>query len=439
MKIESNKSLIKKLFTVRILLLLVVFGCAPAAFAAITITPVTWNVIGLDSNKTTDGPNLFPVGARVCNTGAAAVTNVTANFVWDSSNIYINISPTATATITYPSLAAGRCVDYYFDVVITRTSAAYFTTRRFHITAIADAVSQVSTPTPRELYVERLISQNRNTVVSITGPATVYVGQTYNYTVDADTSTNGYEQIETYIDLSNVIFRVLAVSTTYSAPVAGTVTDKVYGDGSTWDTVPTSPTYRSCLGTGKFGGTIRTVYTVQVMSTGATTATTLIRDFSGSSYHYNSDYGTRVLSITALPAPIFVPNVGLTKSVSPSGTSTPGTDLTYTIAFINTGSAAATNFRLTDPNPGSSLQINTNTDFKVGSVVNTLPTGLSGATLSYSNDNGVTYLYTPISGAGGAATGYDRNVTHIRWVFSGSLSQTAPNNSGSISFIVKIR
>ena len=29
----------------------------------------TWNVIGLDSNNVNVGPNRFPVGARVCNTG----------------------------------------------------------------------------------------------------------------------------------------------------------------------------------------------------------------------------------------------------------------------------------------------------------------------------------------------------------------------------------
>lgn len=437
MKSKLIKSLIKNSFAVRVLLLLTVFGFgASAAFAGITITPVTWNVIGLDSNNQTVGPNLFPVGARVCNTGGAAVNNVAANFVWDSSNIYINISPTASAVITQPTLAAGACVDFYFDVVVTRVSAAHNTARRFHITAIADGVSPVSTPVPRELYVEKLISQNRNTVVSITGPTTVYVGQTYTYTVNADTATNGYEQIETYLDLSNVIFRVLAVSTTYSAPSTGTLTDRIYGDGCNWDTVPTSPTYRSCFGTGKFGGTIRTVYTVQVMSTGATTATTLIRDYSGSSYHYNSDYGQRILSITALPPPI--PNVGLTKSVSPSGSPLPGADLTYTIAFSNTGAAAATNFRLTDPNPGGTLRINTNTDFKVGSVTGAIPAGLTAA-IAYSNDNGATYTYTPVSAGGGASAGYDRNVTHIRWVFTGSFSQIAPNNAGSVSFTVKIR
>lgn len=33
--------------------------------------PITWNVIGLDSNTVNGGPNLLLVRARVCNTGDA--------------------------------------------------------------------------------------------------------------------------------------------------------------------------------------------------------------------------------------------------------------------------------------------------------------------------------------------------------------------------------
>src|SRR4051812_45105351 len=64
---------------------------AQTAYAQLSITPTTWNVIGLDSNKIGDGPNVFPVGARVCNTSGATLNNVIANFVWDSSNANINL------------------------------------------------------------------------------------------------------------------------------------------------------------------------------------------------------------------------------------------------------------------------------------------------------------------------------------------------------------
>ncbi|MBV8855593.1 MAG: DUF11 domain-containing protein [Acidobacteria bacterium] len=132
------------------------------------------------------------------------------------------------------------------------------------------------------------------------------------------------------------------------------------------------------------------------------------------------------------------PSVSLTKSVTPSGTQVPGTQLTYTVAFTNTGGSPATAFVLIDPNPATVLKINDYMDFKVGSVTNVLG-GLTSVTVAYSNDNGATWTYTPASGAGGAPAGYDRNVTHIRWTFGGSLPQTAPNNSGSVSFTTRIR
>lgn len=133
------------------------------------------------------------------------------------------------------------------------------------------------------------------------------------------------------------------------------------------------------------------------------------------------------------------PVINLVKSVSPTGDQLPGTDLTYQIAFTNSGNAAANNFRLTDPDPSTTLRLNTNTDFKIGSAASTLgTTGLTVA-VTYSNDNGATFAYTPVSAGGGAPAGYDRNVTHIRWAFTGSLSQTAPNNTGNVSFIVRIR
>jgi len=127
-----------------------------------------------------------------------------------------------------------------------------------------------------------------------------------------------------------------------------------------------------------------------------------------------------------------VPNVGLVKSVSAEGAQLPGTDLAYNVEFKNTGTNAARNLVISDPIPES-------TDFKVGSATQNL--GNTGLTVSvnYSNDNGGTWTYTPVSGGGNAPAGYDRNVTKIRWVFSGSLSHNTPNNAGTISFTTRIR
>ncbi len=127
-----------------------------------------------------------------------------------------------------------------------------------------------------------------------------------------------------------------------------------------------------------------------------------------------------------------VMNLVLSKAVSPSGTQLPGTDLTYTVTFTNSGGAAASSFVISDAIP-------TNTDFKVGSVVNTLGTTGLTVVVAYSNNSGSTWTYTPVSGGGGAPAGYDRNVTNVRWTFTGSLSQTSPNNAGNVAFIARIR
>jgi uncharacterized repeat protein (TIGR01451 family) len=566
-------------FKVRALLLaltLVVMGAgAQTAYAQLTITPTTWNVIGLDSNKETDGPNVFPVGVKVCNTSGVTLNNVVANFIWDTTNLYINL--TEGNTIAARALTANTCMDFYFNVTVTRSNLAYNAKRRFHITATADGVGTVSTPTPRELYVEKLVSQSRNDIVSIIGPTTVYVGNTYTYTVNATTAPGGYEQLEAFLHLSNIIFQVQSVSTTYTTP-SGATNNKIYADACGWDTVPTSGTYRTCVGPtnysgGKAGDVISTTFTVKVLSTGTTTISSVVYDFSGSSYHYNGDFGQDTLSVTALspqaltlgktasssvivnggvatytlritnnnsynvtindfvdtlptsPAsPAYVPGsstfnnvaignptisgstltwvglflipAGQTRDLKyqttlPSTTGTyvnsavahleysqidttsnindnspatasvqivsppnvelskcvysgvncvktnietsPGADLTYSISFTNKGGYFASSFVITDPIPQY-------TDFKVGSATTSLGTTGLGVTVYYSYDGGSNFVTTaPVSGGGGAPAGYNRLVTHIRWGFTGNLSQTTPNNTGSVGFTVKIR
>jgi uncharacterized repeat protein (TIGR01451 family) len=136
------------------------------------------------------------------------------------------------------------------------------------------------------------------------------------------------------------------------------------------------------------------------------------------------------------------PNILLQKSVSPNGPQPPGTDLTYTIVYTNNGGQPATTFILVDPNVGNADPLERvlhNVDFKVGSITSSPGTSGLVATFQYSNDGGTTWTYTPVSGGGSAPAGYDRNVTNVRWVFAGSLSSIAPNNSGSVDFVVRIR
>ena len=130
------------------------------------------------------------------------------------------------------------------------------------------------------------------------------------------------------------------------------------------------------------------------------------------------------------------PSLTLRKSVTPTGDQEPGTELTYTFTFTNTGGSAAKEVVLTDPVPNA-------VDFKLGSV--TIDAGSTGLTIAieYSNDfdSGTpTWTYIPVSGGGGAQANFDRNVKAIRWrVTAGNLSSTIPDNSGEVGFTVIIR
>lgn len=136
------------------------------------------------------------------------------------------------------------------------------------------------------------------------------------------------------------------------------------------------------------------------------------------------------------------PNISLVKSATPNGVQLPGTDIVYTIAYTNSGGQPATSFTIIDPNPQNTTVIERvmrNVDFKVGSQVSAAGTTGLVVNFEFSNDGGLTWTYSPVSAGGGALAGYDRNVTNLRWRFTGTLSHLSPNNTGSVSFTVRIR
>ncbi|MBI2212298.1 MAG: DUF11 domain-containing protein [Acidobacteria bacterium] len=316
------------------------------------IQPISWNIIGLDSNApTTSGPNEFMVGARVCNTSpTVTLTNVTTKLWWLSVNAAIGLSD--IDTIAIPELKPGICNDFYYNGLVTRAKANHNTSRNYRVSVWADqapavnlgtapwlVTGAVATPIERQLYVEKLVSQNRNQVLGISGPTDVFVGGIYTYEVDWSTATGGYEQIEHFVNLRNNTFRLLESHTDYAVPT-GATNDSIYGDACGWDDLITSGTYRSCIGPtnysgGKAGGsTITSWFTVKILGAGSGTLTTLIYDYSGSSYHYNSDYGQAYnsLLITAQAAS----DLQITISDSPDP-ATIGSTITYTGTVTNAG------------------------------------------------------------------------------------------------------
>lgn len=276
--------------------------------AQLAVSHITWGTIGLDSNDVSTGPNVFPVGVRISNIGDATATDLTATFSFTTANVNIDVD--SPQSVTIPSLAAGAQADVYFNVRITRVVAAYLTSREFVITVSGTGVTTATSPGPREVFVEKLVSQNRNSIIPpITGPTAVNVGQTLTYVLVAATATGGYEQLEAFLTFPTSILRVISTTTTYSEP-AGATNDKLYADACGWDPVPTNVgTYRSCIGPenfegGKAGGAVQTTYTVQVVGTGTASVTAVIYDFSGSSYHYNSDFGGVSITVTSSDEPV---------------------------------------------------------------------------------------------------------------------------------------
>ena len=375
------------------------------AAPALSVTPLTWNVVGLDSNNPLVGPNNFPVGARVCNAGPGPATNVAATFLWDdllnkyTGNNYINLRTGSLDSLSTASIAAGSCYDFYFEVSVTRqpvSGTSYDKTRRYHIQATADGGVSVSSPTPREMYVEHLISQNRNSTTNVLldgvsipagGTMSLMVGNAYTIQLVGSTATQGYNQIETFINFPNTIFQVLSVQTAYSAdsslPPTGYVPNpdtKLYGDACLWDNDPNSPTYRSCTGIdGKAGGNVTVTYQIRVISGGGTSQTlnNLIYDFSGSSYHYNADYavGARIAAVVD-PA-----TVTIEKAFSPS-TTTAGGNSTITFTLTNPNAVALGSVSFTDTFPTSP-----------GAMVVATPA-------VYSTNGCGSPTFTPVAGAG---------------------------------------
>jgi uncharacterized repeat protein (TIGR01451 family) len=124
------------------------------------------------------------------------------------------------------------------------------------------------------------------------------------------------------------------------------------------------------------------------------------------------------------------PVLTLSKSVSPTGTLASGTDLTYTLKIANVGEYAARSVTVTDSVP-------TQVMFKVGSVSQTLPSGLTAA-VAY-QDNGGAAITPGGNAACMVAGGYDSCVRRIVWTLSGDLPAGASLSDGQFAFIARIK
>lgn len=303
------------------------------AAPSLSITQITWNVIGLDPQDVNSGPNIFPVGIRVCNSGDSNATNGVVTFTWDSINPFINLDSAPTQTFILP---AQNCQDFYFNVVVSRDQQALNTARRYHISVSAQDVGTITTPIPQELFVKELSQVINNGLGAISGPTNIYVGQIVEYTLQ-QSKIPLFQQLVHHIDFPTDMFRILSVSAKYGVPQNGT-SDQVYADACGWDNDPGSITYLNCVGPtppnfpdGEVGEMLEITYLVEVISSGTTSLGSTIYGYSDGIYDYQYNPDAKPLNITAIESPTETPTVTNTPTITPTLTATSTTTPTITV------------------------------------------------------------------------------------------------------------
>ncbi|MFT5841685.1 MAG: putative repeat protein (TIGR01451 family), partial [Pseudohongiellaceae bacterium] len=360
------------------------------------IRMITWNVIGLDSNRPeTSGPDTFMVGFRV-SADAGGLSGYTAKIVEDSGvdvfgtgfvigdstipsdlddgvdNVQFTGRGTAVGNLyTGINIDPNQYQDIYFNVEVLRDSASHDQIQPFHFEFFKDDDNDgiwdpgedglkldkfswlpdaAAANTPLYLYVEKLISQARNEVTTQTtgddsdaairidgiydeatnsypgSPVTIFVGQTLNIRVEGATATQGYSQLTLSTSFDTDVFTIQQTLQAYDKPITNTAFQQDLGTGTEGDDVdfvdindslnddPNTSIYASPAGWNPAthglmitsappkagGGPIVTDYTVEVVGTGSGALETIILDYSGSSFHYNADFGTGLEGIQSV-------------------------------------------------------------------------------------------------------------------------------------------
>jgi uncharacterized repeat protein (TIGR01451 family) len=378
---------------------------------------VTYTIVATNSSA-------YAVTATITDTVPAAVTGVTWTCAASAGSTCGAASGSGNAINTSATLAVSGTATYTVSGTVSATATGTLsnTATVSPPSFLPDANSTNNSATDSDpINVQADLS-----ITKTDGATNVTPGNTVTYTIVVRNAATSTGVSNGSIVTDTVPATITGVTWTCGSATGGATCGAASGSGNTINTTANLPvnstlTY-TVTGTlsSTATGTLSNTATIITPASGVSDPTDLSRTGAGNNSATDSD--------TINPVPI----VGLVKSVNPTGNQIPGADLTYTITFTNTGGAAAQSLVIKDPIPS-------NTDFKVGSVTSSLgTTGLTVA-VAYSSNGGTTWTYTPVSGGGGAAAGYDRNVTNVRWTFTGNLSRTSPNNTGSVSFTAKIR
>ncbi len=122
-------------------------------------------------------------------------------------------------------------------------------------------------------------------------------------------------------------------------------------------------------------------------------------------------------------------NLTLLK-IADKANAAPGEEITYVVNATNeSGLTTADNVVVTDPVPA-------NTGFLVGGATFNPGTSTLSFVVSYSNDNGSTWIYAPASGGCGAPAGYDDCVTDVKWTGASSMPT---GTAFSVGLVVRVK
>lgn len=372
-------------------------GDPPIPSSTITITDITGGVIKKNQDIRIDIPATF-------------------NMMWDSTVVLPTITGSAankvSATVTYESANHNLVINVITTFLpLDQIVISGLRFRNFSATSAASNLG---------------LDVKGSGQVTATDPRTIQIGQAYTETLTPPTQS--ISLLPSNGGSSNVVFTLMNTGTqpdsydllTTKRPGTAVSVAAISGTGVTQGAVPDSAR-RSALA---FGTSSTVTVSYRVGNVAAGTIDTLVLRARSVTDTFSSVTANLVVTVIR-------PSITVSKTVNPPGTSTPGTDLTFSSTVTNVGSASASNLALVDSIP-------TYVQFKVASASNALPAGLTAAT-EYSNDGGATWTYVPASGACSAPAGYDRCVNRIRWRLLAALSNAAPNNQGVLSFVSRIR
>ena len=297
----------------------------------------------------------------------------------------------------------------------------------YSISVTADGGLYAETPANREIYIESLISQNRNSIdeiqidgVSIPDGSSVNLvkGETYEIKLIGSTATQGYNQFESFINLRNTIFQIMSVSSSYNVGEAYVDLNNLYADACGWEIDTTNPDYLSCAGSNNKAGGAPTIvtYQIKILESDSFTPemlTTLLYDYSGSSFHYNSDYDASVIYANIIDPELFE----FQKIFSP--------------AQINIGETSTLTFTISNPNSvqveGFSFSDSFPSGMRVAYPLAISTSGCGTPTFSPNVDDTIISFSDGTISAGGSCT--------ISIDVISSTSGTLENTSSTLKFI----